>query len=202
MPTERPPLIHASGCAGVDEAGRGPLAGPVVVAAVVLPDGFDVNGLDDSKKLTLTQREKQEQRIRESAAWKIEIVTVAEIDRHNVLRATMAGMARALEPLCFNCAYIDGDWPPPTRHPVECVVKGDSKYACIAAASILAKTERDRIMIALSSEFPEYRFDLHFGYGTPEHLAALREHGPCPIHRRSFSPVSEMVNQPCLAFDA
>ncbi len=202
MQTERPALIHVPGCAGVDEAGRGPLAGPVVVAAVVLPDIFDVRGIDDSKKMSRSAREVAARRIKSEALWRIEVVSVEEIDRHNVLRASLLGMARAMEGLEFSGAYIDGDWRPPTARCVECVVKGDGKYACIAAASILAKTERDALMVSLASEYPQYGFDINFGYGTPEHLFAIRELGPCPIHRRSFSPVCEMVNQPCLTFDA
>lgn len=197
-----PQLIHLPNIAGVDEAGRGPLAGPVVVAAVVLPIDFDITGINDSKKLSRTARELQSARIKSGAIWSLEIVKADEVDRKNILRATLAGMARTLEGLDFSIAYIDGDWLPPTAQPVECVVRGDSKYACIAAASIIAKTERDAIMVEYASQFPEYGFDINFGYGTPEHIAALREFGPCPIHRRTFSPISEMVNLPCLIFDA
>lgn len=195
------PLIHLPGVAGADEAGRGPLAGPVVVAAVVVPDGFDVSGVDDSKKLSPASRERQARRIKEECAWIVEVVSVEEIDRSNILRASLAGMARAIERLGCARALVDGDRLPPTRVPVEAVVKGDGRYACIAAASILAKTERDQLMRDCADEFPQFGFEVNFGYGTPEHLAALREHGPCAIHRRSFSPVSEMVNQPCLTFD-
>jgi ribonuclease HII len=196
-----PNLIHLPGVAGADEAGRGPLAGPVVVAAVVLPEGFDVVGLNDSKKLSPAKRAEHALRIRAGAQWCIEVVGVDEIDRRNILRASLDGMARAIEGLSCSRALVDGDHFPPTRVPVETIVKGDGKYACIAAASILAKTERDRIMCELSAEYPLYGFDVNFGYGTPEHIAAIREHGPCPIHRRTFSPVSEMVNQPCLTFE-
>ncbi|HXH60295.1 MAG TPA: ribonuclease HII [Fimbriimonadaceae bacterium] len=196
-----PNLIHLPGVAGTDEAGRGSLAGPVIVAAVVLPEGFDIKGLNDSKKLTPERRESLAARIREGAEWHIESVPTEEIDRRNVLRASLDGMARALERVSFSKALVDGDWLPPINCCMEAVVKGDGKYVCIAAASILAKTERDRIMCDYALEYPQYGFDLHFGYGTAEHLAAIREHGPCPIHRRTFSPVSEMVNQPCLIFD-
>ncbi|MCH8977817.1 MAG: ribonuclease HII [Armatimonadetes bacterium] len=199
-----PDLIHEAGLAGADEAGRGALAGPVVVAAAVLPPEFDVRGLDDSKKLTRDLREHEAERIRELAEWSLVVVGHEVVDRRNVLRASLDGMAEALRGLrcAFLRAVVDGDWLPPyTDAPVEAVVKGDGKYACIAAASILAKTERDRIMVEYGLEFPAYGFELHFGYGTAEHMAALREHGPCSIHRRTFYPVSEMVNQPCLIFD-
>jgi ribonuclease HII len=194
-------LIHLPGVAGADEAGRGPLAGPVVVAAVVLPKGFRVSGIDDSKKLTPERREHQAERIKERAAWCVEVVGVDEIDRYNILWASMLGMARALERLSFSRALVDGNCLPRTTLPVEAVVKGDGKYACIAAASIIAKTERDRIMREVSLEYPEYGFDSHFGYSTPEHLAALDRFGPCPLHRRSFTRISDLVNQPCLTFD-
>ena len=194
-------LIHLPGVAGADEAGRGPLAGPVVVAAVVLPKGFRVSGIDDSKKLTPERREQQAERIKEKAAWCVEVVGVDEIDRYNILWASMLGMARALERLTFSRALVDGNCLPRTTLPVEAVVKGDGKYACIAAASIIAKTERDRIMREVSLEYPEYGFDSHFGYSTPDHLAALDRFGPCPLHRRSFTRISDLVNQPCLTFD-
>ena len=199
-----PDLIHAPGFAGVDEAGRGPLAGPVVVAAVILPREFDVSGLDDSKNLSPSRRSSEARRIFEHADWAVIVVEPSVIDRKNILRASLDGMADALCALSQRPAkaLADGNrLPPYTDAPVEAVVKGDGKYACIAAASILAKTERDRIMCDYALEYPEYGFDLHFGYGTPEHLDALREHGPCAIHRRTFHPVSDMVNQPCLIFD-
>lgn len=194
-------LIHLPGVAGADEAGRGPLAGPVVVAAVVLPEEFDVKGLNDSKKLTPARREQQAARIKKGAVYCIEVVDVEVIDRRNILRASLDAMARVLELLKFTRALIDGDRLPPTSRPVEAVVKGDGKYACIAAASIIAKTERDAMMREYALEYPEYGFDVNFGYGTADHIAAIRLHGPCPIHRRTFYPVSDMVNQPCLTFD-
>ena len=173
----------------------------MVVAAVVLPEAFDPQGLDDSKKLSRRRRESQATRIREQATWHIEIVGTEEIERKNILHASLAGMARALSALKFDQGFVDGNKLPPFDGPCEAIVKGDGKYACIAAASILAKTHRDQLMREYALEYPEYGFDLHFGYPTPEHLAALREHGPCEIHRRSFHPVSEMLNQPCLIFD-
>lgn len=196
-----PKLIHLPGVAGADEAGRGPLAGPVVAAAVVLPKGFRVSGIDDSKRLTHDQRAEQAERIKAKAEWHVEVIDVDEIDRINILWASMLGIARALERLTFSRALIDGNCLPRTTLPVEAVVKGDGKYACIAAASILAKVERDRIMSEYALTYPEYGFDSHFGYSTPEHIAALDRHGPCPLHRRSFSRISDLVNQPCLTFD-
>jgi ribonuclease HII len=196
-----PKLIHLPGVAGADEAGRGPLAGPVVVAAVVLPKGFHVAGIDDSKRLTPEQRERQAERIKAEAEWCVEVVEVEEIDRYNILWASMLGMARALERLSFTRALVDGNCLPRTALPVEAVVKGDGKYACIAAASIVAKTTRDALMRDLAREYPEYGFDSHFGYSTPEHISALERHGPCPLHRRSFARISDLVNQPCLTFD-
>ena len=196
-------LIHIPGAAGADEAGRGPLAGPVVAAAVVLPEGFDIRGIDDSKKLDAHQRETLADRIKESAAWWIERSEPAEIDRINILWASMAAMERALFHLnpTPDYAFIDGNRLP-KRLPCsgEWVIKGDGKYACIAAASILAKVERDRIMVAYAETYPEYGFDRHFGYPTPEHFLAIEKHGPCPIHRRSFAPVRN-YEQPCLTFE-
>ncbi|MBX3118441.1 MAG: ribonuclease HII [Fimbriimonadaceae bacterium] len=190
---------------GVDEAGRGPLAGPVSVAAVALPDGFDITGIHDSKQLSESQRAAAFTRIREQALWAIELSEPDEIDRLNILHATMAAMCRSIERLGFEpeLALIDGNKiPPGLGCAAEAVVKGDGKYACIAAASILAKVTRDRLMVEYASQYPQYGFDKHFGYPTPEHLAALREYGPCPIHRRSYAPVQEAALQPCLIFEA
>lgn len=185
----------------MDEAGRGPLAGPVVVAAVLLPEDAPISGLQDSKKLTREQRERLEVQIRERAAFHVIHVSPEEIDRRNILRATLWGMERALEelPPGYRGALIDGNHVP-DQPPVLCspVIKGDATYAAIAAASILAKNERDRLMIELAAEFPGYGFERNFGYPTPEHLAALRRLGPCPIHRRSFEPVRSLALQGCL----
>ncbi|MDR3691765.1 MAG: ribonuclease HII [Fimbriimonas sp.] len=193
-------LIHVPNAAGADEAGRGPLAGPVVAAAVVLPDGFDIAGIDDSKKLDAKTREELAVRIRSVALFAVERADPDEIDRLNILWASMAAMERSLFRLspCPTYAYIDGNRLPrklPCKG--EAVVKGDGKYACIAAASILAKVERDRIMTEYAIEFPEFGFEHHFGYPTPDHLEALRKHGPCPIHRRTFGPVRDF-DQPGL----
>lgn len=188
------PLVHVPGIAGVDEAGRGPLAGPVVAAAVILPDGFDLTGLNDSKKLSADQRDRLEERIRAEAVWCIAEASPEEIDRLNILKATLTAMRRALEGLSVepSAALIDGNQVPlGARCPCSAVVKGDGTYAAIAAASILAKTHRDRLMVALGAEYPEYGFEQHFGYPTPAHLLLLRALGPSPIHRRSFAPVAE-----------
>ena len=180
--------------AGVDEAGRGPLAGPVVVAAVVFAPGrTPINGLDDSKQLTAQRREVLYERIVERAiAWHIEFVTHEEIDRLNIYHATMAGMSRSIACLHHrvDVVRIDGNaLPRGLPCAAEAWVNGDARDRSIMAASILAKVSRDRYMQGLHERFPLYRFDQHKGYSTPVHLSALREHGPCPEHRRSFAPV-------------
>lgn len=180
--------------AGVDEAGRGPLAGPVVVAAVVFAPGrTPVNGLDDSKALTPDRREALYERIVERAvAWHIEFVTAAEIDRINIYQATMAGMQRAI--CCvshtIDIARVDGNaLPRGLPCLAEAWIGGDARDRSIMAASILAKVARDRYMRELHRQWPQYGFADHKGYSTPVHLAALKVHGPCPHHRRSFMPV-------------
>lgn len=175
--------------AGVDEAGRGPLAGPVVVAAVILPDGFSTERLADSKVLSAKDREELEVEILESCTYAIEFGSVEEIDRINILWATMEAMTRAIDRLAVRPAkaLIDGNRLPKVLScEGEAIVDGDAKVACISAASILAKTARDRYMKLMAQEFPEYGFERHFGYATPEHIRALEEFGPCPIHRRGF----------------
>jgi ribonuclease HII len=183
--------------AGVDEAGRGPLAGPVSAAAVILPAGWRCPGLDDSKKLTAAKRERLFEVITtdESVAWSMSFAEPDEIDRINILRATHAAMARAVEGLARTVDHclIDGLRVPAFPWPHDGVVKGDGKSLSIAAASIIAKVSRDRLMLELSREFPEYGFERHMGYGTKEHLAALHRHGPCRIHRRSFQPVAQLA---------
>lgn len=179
--------------AGVDEAGRGPLAGPVSVAAVILDPARPIDGLNDSKKLSEARREALYPLIVERAlAWRIEFVEADEIDRLNILQATLAGMRRAVLALQPAAAFarIDGNKVP--NHlpcPAEALIGGDALEPAIMAASILAKVARDRLMRELHAQWPQYGFDRHFGYPTPEHLAALRAHGPCPQHRRSFAPV-------------
>lgn len=174
---------------GVDEAGRGPLAGPVCAAAVILPAHLELPGLTDSKKLTDKKRRELYPIIKEQAiAYGIGLASEQEIDEINILQATFLAMRRALEQLNgkADLALIDGNRAADFGLPVKTVVKGDSLSANIAAASVLAKVTRDDIMVALSEEYPQYGFEIHKGYGTKAHYAALREHGHCPIHRMSF----------------
>jgi len=178
--------------AGVDEAGRGPLAGPVVAAAVILNPQRRVRGLRDSKVMTPEQREEVAVNIRAKAiAWAVAASDVGEIDSLNILRATLLAMRRAVEALTVQPieALIDGDHCPELTCPVYAIVKGDRDVPAISAASIIAKTTRDAMLVALDREYPMYGFARHKGYGTPEHLAALDLHGPCPHHRKSFAPV-------------
>ena len=185
-------LDDVDAACGVDEAGRGPLAGPVVVAAVVLDPAAPIAGLDDSKNLTPEQRERLAPLIRARARQtSVVMVSAAEIDQLNILGATLAGMARAVAALggVPTLAFIDGDRPPRLAIPLRTVVRGDAKVPAIAAASILAKVARDALMVALDAEHPGYGFARHKGYPTPDHLAALRRLGPCAEHRRSFAPV-------------
>lgn len=183
--------------AGVDEAGRGPLAGPVAVAAVILDPQRPIAGLADSKALSEARREALAPLIREHAlAWHVEWVEVAEIDRLNILRATLAGMARALRALqpAPAMALVDGNrLPPDLPCPARALVRGDAREPAIMAASILAKTARDALMRELDARHPGYGFARHMGYPTPEHLQALRRLGPCDAHRRSFAPVRELM---------
>ncbi len=196
---------HSRVC-GIDEAGRGPLAGPVSVAAVILPAGFSLQGLNDSKKLTAKKREELFEHLiaNPDVIWAQVEVDAATIDDMNILRAThhgMAGAARALEAkynITIDHCLIDGL---PVKHfPLshEGIVKGDGKSLSIAAASVIAKVTRDRRMAEYAREFPQYGFDRHSGYGTKQHLHALHLHGPCRIHRRSFQPVAQLA----LPFDA
>lgn len=191
LPWDVPGLI-----AGVDEAGRGPLAGPVVAAAVILDDLRPIAGLADSKKLSAAKRERLYDEIRAKAlCCSVAEASVEEIDRINILQATMLAMRRAVEGLRLKPAkvLVDGNRLPPLPMLAEAIVKGDSKVAAISAASILAKVTRDRWCAQYHAEFPAYGFEAHKGYGTAEHLAALREHGPCPQHRKSFAPVAESL---------
>jgi len=183
--------------AGVDEAGRGPLAGPVAAAAVILPEDFDCEGLDDSKKISASRRDILFERLTTdpSIAWSVALASPEEIDSLNILRATHLAMRRAVERLARipDHCLIDGlpvrDFP--IRH--QAVVKGDGKSLSIAAASIIAKVTRDRLMREIDREFPQYGFAKHQGYGTKLHLEALRNHGPCLHHRRSFQPVAQLT---------
>lgn len=181
---------------GVDEAGRGPLAGPVVAAAVILDPVRPIAGLADSKKLSAVRREKLAVEIRAKAlAWCVAEASVAEIDAINILQATLLAMQRAVAGLTVTPAeaLIDGNRCPLLAVPARAIVGGDATVAEISAASILAKTTRDAGLLALHAEYPQYGFDRHKGYGTAEHLAALRAHGPTPHHRKSFAPVREQL---------
>ncbi len=182
------------GVIGVDEAGRGPLAGPIVVAAVIFPEsGCPIAGLNDSKQLKAQAREEFADQIRATCTYAIEYSWPEEIDRLNVFWATMAAMERAVASLHSPTSkvLIDGNQiPRGLRSRAEAVVKGDGKIAQIAAASILAKTERDAYMVRIAEKFPGYGFESHFGYPTPPHFAALEALGPCEIHRRSYAPVA------------
>ncbi|WP_347303696.1 ribonuclease HII [Croceibacterium sp. TMG7-5b_MA50] len=186
---------------GVDEAGRGPLAGPVVAAAVLLCRPRP-SGLDDSKKLNPERRALLEERIRRRCAWGIGVVEVEAIDRLNIFGATMLAMTLAVQQLCAalgsDCAevLVDGNLTPAGRRPewrwpARAIVGGDALEPAISAASILAKEHRDRLMRAAALDHPHYGWDRNKGYGTPDHLAALRAHGPCALHRRSFAPVAQ-----------
>lgn len=183
--------------AGVDEAGRGPLAGPVVAAAVILDDLKPIKGLADSKTLTARKRERLFDEIRAKAlCCSIAEASVCEIDEINILQATMLAMRRAVEGLRLKPAkvLVDGNRLPVLKVAAEAIVKGDATVASISAASILAKVHRDRLCLQLHELHPQYGFDEHKGYSTPEHLAALRLHGACAVHRRSFSPVREVLD--------
>ncbi len=180
---------------GVDEAGRGPLAGPVMAAAVMLDPDDPIAGLRDSKKLSAAARERLADEIRERAiAWCVAEASVAEIDTLNILHATMLAMQRAVFGLgrVPDDVWVDGNRCPDWAWRSQAVVKGDDKVAAIAAASILAKTVRDQFMCRLHDEYPVYGFARHMGYGTATHLDALKAHGACPQHRRSFAPVKSL----------
>lgn len=174
---------------GVDEAGRGPLAGPVCAAAVVLPKGLILEGVDDSKKLTEKKREALFDVITEQALdWSVAFATVEEIEEINILNAAMLAMKRSVEGLknSVDFAIIDGNRKPPLEIDCEAVVKGDAKSMSVAAASILAKVSRDRILRQYAVDYPQYGFEKHKGYGTKVHVEALKKYGPCEVHRPSF----------------
>ena len=183
--------------AGIDEAGRGPLAGPVAAAAVILPKNFTCPGLDDSKKISPKMRDRLYERLTNDPEiyWAVATAEREEIDRVNILRATHLAMRRAAEALVPIPAYclIDGLPVNPFPLPHDAIVKGDGKSLSIAAASIIAKVTRDRIMREIDREFPQFGFAKHQGYGTKAHLEALRIHGPCCHHRRSFQPVAQLA---------
>lgn len=174
---------------GVDEAGRGPLAGPVCAAAVILPEDVIIDGVNDSKKLSEKKRESLFDVIREQAlSYSIAYATVDEIEEINILNATMLAMRRAIDGLDIKADYamIDGNKIPPLDIDAECIVKGDAKSMSIACASILAKVSRDRLLYKYAEEYPMYGFDKHKGYGTKVHREAILKYGPCPYHRKSF----------------
>lgn len=182
--------------AGVDEAGRGPLAGAVYAAAVILPKHYDLPGLTDSKKLTERRREQLFDAIQQQAVtYAIHAVSAADIDEMNIFQATMHAMKSAAEALetVPEFVYVDGNRCPEWSYPSAALVKGDSRLGCIAAASVLAKVARDREMLALDAQYPAYGFARHKGYPTAVHLAALIEHGPCPAHRSSYAPVARAI---------
>ena len=186
------------GLAGVDEVGRGPLAGPVVTAAVILDPTRPIDGLADSKQLAPAAREALALLIRERAlACCVAEASVAEIDRLNILQATLLAMRRAVEGLGLvpDEVWVDGNRCPPWPYRSRAVVKGDQKIAAIAAASILAKVHRDAWMVEQHALYPHYGFDRHMGYGTPQHLAALAAHGACALHRTSFAPVRRCLDR-------
>jgi ribonuclease HII len=189
------------GLCGVDEAGRGPLAGPVVAAAVMLDPARPIKGLRDSKKLTAAARDRLAGEIRErAAAWCVAEASVGEIDTLNILHATMLAMQRAVGGLACppDEVWVDGNRCPDWTWRSQAVVQGDDKVAAIAAASILAKTARDSTMRQLHEAYPAYGFAQHMGYGTAAHLAALKVHGACVHHRRSFAPVRLLLDQATL----
>ena len=191
--------LRTRGCAliaGIDEAGRGPLAGPVYAAAVILVPARAIKGLKDSKLLSAEQREILARAVVERAlAYAIAQASVEEIDRLNILQASLLAMRRAVEALRLRPdeAWIDGDRCPGLACPERAIVSGDRLHAVISAASVLAKTARDAEMCRLHERYPQYGFDQHKGYGTPEHLALLERYGPCEIHRRSFEPVRRLL---------
>ena len=197
---KRPSLIHEKQClapvAGVDEAGRGPLAGPVVAAAVILPIRGVPRGIDDSKKLSASERERLHDRLRACATVGVGIVEPDEIDTLNIYWATMKAMTLAVEALTTTPAHVlvDGNRLPRWAHAATAIVSGDAHSLSSAAASIVAKHTRDRIMIAAAESHPHYGWASNKGYGCARHLAALREHGPSPLHRRSFAPVSAVLS--------
>jgi ribonuclease HII len=181
---------------GIDEAGRGPLAGPVVAAAVILDKKRRINGLNDSKQLTEERRDILALRIKERAiAWGVGVATVEEIDTVNIRQANFLAMQRAFSQLAVTPTHVlvDGNDPPPIQCKVTCIIGGDALESCISAASILAKTHRDAMMVELCAQYPGYGFSQHKGYGVAVHLEALKRLGPSPVHRKSFRPVKEAM---------
>ena len=192
-------IVDISGLmAGVDEVGRGPLAGPVVAAAVILDETRTIRGLNDSKLLAAEERERLDREIRKKAiCFCVASASVAEIDTINILRAALLAMRRAVEGLAQQpqIVLVDGNQRPELTMAVRTVVGGDAKVRAISAASIIAKVHRDRLCMQLHDQHPQYGFDSHKGYSTPEHLSALQAHGACPHHRRSFAPVRSVLDR-------
>lgn len=202
LPPRLRPFTDEDIVCGVDEAGRGPLAGPVFAAAVILDPRRPIEGLKDSKQLTEKRLGELAPQIKEYAlAWSIAECSHAEIDSLNILQATMLAMRRAVEALSTlpTIALIDGNRCPPLAVKAHAIVDGDDKVHAISAASILAKTARDAALVALHETWPQYAFDQHKGYSTALHLERLRQHGPCPVHRRSFAPVRALLQADLLA---
>lgn len=193
LPFEKQARLAGNHCVvGIDEAGRGPLAGPVVAASVLLPEAVLLDGLRDSKQLTARQRDRLYDQIQQSAlTYGIGIVDADQIDNHNILWATIKAMCLSVEQLDRkpDMLLIDGTATLPTQIPQQAIVRGDAICASIAAASVLAKVTRDRLMIDYAKQYPAYGFERHKGYPTQKHYAQLRSHGPCPIHRYSFRGV-------------
>ncbi|MGZ4113252.1 MAG: ribonuclease HII [Tumebacillaceae bacterium] len=195
--------------AGIDEAGRGPLAGPVVAAAVILPEEIDLPGLNDSKQVKEETRERLFDLIREQAvAYGVGIADAAYIDEHNILQATFEAARRAMRELERSFPGIAPDYLltdflkiPQVTQPYEAIVKGDANSYSIAAASILAKVTRDRMMVEYAAQFPEYGFDKHKGYASAEHMQAVQVHGPCAIHRKTFAPIAQQLQGSLFDFD-
>jgi len=179
---------------GVDEAGRGPLAGPVVAAAVVLCEG-GIEGLDDSKKLTARRRRELEAQIKAKCLWAVGLCSVEEIDALNILQATMLAMTRAVEGLNVEpkLVMVDGNRLPRWSYHAEAIIGGDAIHPCISAASIIAKEHRDRMMVAADADYPGYGWASNKGYGAAVHIEALKRFGPTPLHRKSFAPVAQML---------
>lgn len=195
-PLQRPPAVKGLLICGVDEAGRGPLAGPVYAAAVVLNPRKAIRGLDDSKKLSARTRERLAVRIQTDAlAFGIASASVEEIDRINILQATLLAMRRAVERLLIvpDEVWVDGTHVPQVDYTARAIIRGDAQVAAISAASILAKSARDRELVSMAKIYPQYAFERHKGYATQLHLAMIRAHGACPAHRRSFAPVKHIL---------
>ncbi len=196
-------MEYKKGWVGVDEAGRGPLAGPVVASAVWIPKEFDFSGIQDSKTLSKSQREVAFYKIEENCVYSIGIASVEEIDKINILQASLLAMTRAIEQLKHDAEgfLFDGGFVPDDfKSNGISVIDGDAKYVQISAAGIAAKVIRDKMMTHYADEYPVYGFEKHFGYATRQHLQSLHQYGVCPIHRKTFSPIREIISQKCLEF--